>query len=75
VSNMKFYDVAFMEVRDLFMRVGTHQGSNWVAISSGPDAHSRAIVLHLTAGQEERFRRACEAFNAAMAEPVAIAAE
>lgn len=70
IIDMKFYDISFMEVSDLYMRVNSREGSTWLSLAGDPTRTSRAVVFHLSAGQEERFRRAADAFNAAMAEPV-----
>ena len=70
IIDMKFYDISFMEVSDLYMRVNSREGSTWLSLAGEPTRTSRAVVFHLSAGQEERFRRASDAFNAAMAEPI-----
>lgn len=72
---MKFYDVSFMDVGpDVRLNVSTREGSTWVRIHTPEMA--TGVVLHFREGHEDRLRAACEAFNAALAEPVlSIAAE
>jgi len=71
---MKFYDVSFMDVGpDVRLNVSTREGTTWARIQT-PDMSS-GVVLFFREGDEARLRAACEAFNAALAEPIAIAAE
>lgn len=71
---MKFYDVSFMDVGpDVRLNVSSREGSTWVRIQT-PDM-STGIVLFFRDGDEERLTAACDAFNAAISAPLAIAAE
>lgn len=73
---MKFYNACFMDVgSEISLNVHVREGSTWIALADSPDAVQGVVTLHIRAGHEDRIRAACAAFNAALAAPVAIAAE
>jgi len=73
---MKFYDISFMDVgAELRLEPRSREGSSWIAVKTHSDEIRGVVNLHIRTGHEDRLRAACDAFNAALAEPIAIAAE
>jgi len=73
---MKFYDISFMDIGpELSLNVHSRENSTWIAVATNPHDIKGSVILHIRNGHEDRLRAACDAFNAALAEPIAIAAE